>query len=97
MGKNMILTSLVGYITEQTQPEKVNLPDGKHFIHSTVTFETEDGQKAYFECRQKIIEQIKASDINPGTRLKIGFVMLGAVKKGKSFNKLFINKLELVN
>ncbi len=97
MGKNMILTSLEGYITEQTASEKINLPDGKQFVHSTVTFETEDGQKAYFEIRQKIIEQIEASDITTSTKLRIGFVMLGAVKKGKSFNKLFINKLELAN
>ena len=97
MGKNMNLLSLDGYITEQTEPEKINLPDGKHFMHSTVTFETEDGQKAYFEIRQKIIEQIKASDIDVTTKVRIGFVMLGAEKKGKSFNKLFINNLELAN
>lgn len=95
MGKNMALTSIVGYITEQSEPQKIKLPDGKQFTHSTVTFETEDGQKAYFEIRQKIIEQIKASDITITTRVKIGYVMLGAEKKGKSFNKLFINKLEL--
>ena len=96
MGKNMTLTSMEGYFTEQTKPEKITLPDGKHFTHSTVTFETEDGQKAYFEIRQKIIEQIEASDISVATKVRIGFVMLGAEKKGKSFNKLFINKLELV-
>jgi len=93
----MTLTSMEGYITEQTGAVKISLPDGKNFIHSTVTFETEDGQKAYFEIRQKIIEQIAASDIQIGTKVRIGFVMLGAEKKGKSFNKLFINKLELVN
>jgi len=96
MGKNMALTSLEGYIVEQTQPIRINLPDGKHFIHSIVTFETEDGQRGYFEIRQKIIEQIAASDISIVTKVKIGFVMLGTMKKGKSFNKLFINKLELV-
>jgi hypothetical protein len=96
MAKNMILTSLEGYITEQTKPERVILPDTKQFVYSTVTFETEDGQKAYFEIRQKITEQIDASSITASTKVRIGFVMLGAIKKGKSFNKLFINKLELV-
>lgn len=96
MGKNLTLTSMEGYITEQTQPVRINLPDGKHFIHSIATFETEDGQRGYFEIRQKIIEQIQASDITVATKVRIGFVMLGTVKKGKSFNKFFINKLELV-
>ena len=64
MGKNMNLLSLDGYITEQTEAVKIKLPDGKQFVHSTVTFETEDGQKAYFEIRQKIIEQIKPRQLS---------------------------------
>lgn len=91
--KNLI--ELEGFITGLTEPIVIRLPDGNKFTHSVATFETEDGQKAYFEIRKKIIEQIQASDLIPSVKVKIGFVMLGAVKKDKLFNKLFINKLEI--
>ena len=91
--KNLI--SLEGFITAITKPEIILLPDGNKFTHSVVTFETEDGQTAYFEVRKKIIEQIQASDLIPAIKVTIGFVMIGAVKKDKMFNKLFINKLEI--
>ena len=95
--KKKDLTTKEGFITFTTSPSKVNLPDGKKFIQSVFTFETEDGQKAYFEARQKIIEQYQASNIKPDTKVRIGYVMLGNEKNNKCFNKLFINKLELAD
>lgn len=89
------LSWLNGFVTNITKPEKVITGD-KILFKSCITFETEDGQKAFFEIRKKVIETIAQNDIKVGSKVRIGYVFMGNEKGDKVYNNLYINHIEHV-
>ena len=87
--KNM--TYLIGTFEKMTTPEPLVKEGKKPVMRSLVTITTEDGQKGFFDIRENIIKDISSLNIKQGTKVEIGFVLMGSEKEGRTYNNLFIN------
>lgn len=88
------LTFLKGTFEEMTKPETFEKDGLPPIQRSTVTVITDDGQKAYFEARKKMINLITKVGYNPGDKVNVGFVFMGTEKNGKIYNNLFVNSIK---
>lgn len=92
------LTQFTGQFTSMTKPEFITNTDGKPVKRrSVVRIITEDGQLAFFEVRDVVINRIERLGIQPGDMIKIGFVFIGSEKNGRIYNNLFINHIDYAN
>jgi hypothetical protein len=97
MGAKKLLTPFVGYFEKMSTPESIildNLPDKKRAV---VTMTTDDGQKAFFEVRDAVIKRIQKIGLRSGDEIEIGFVFIGSEKNNRTYNNLFINRIDYVN
>lgn len=87
------LNWLVGFINHITEVEAIKIDSKKTIYKALLTFETEDGQVAYFEIRKKVIDTIKTAEMTSGSKVKIGYVFMGSSKGDKVYNNLYINEI----
>ena len=89
------LTFVTGYFDKMTAPETFPGAEGRPSKQrSLVTFSKLDGQVAFFEVRDTIINRIEKLGIQSGDAVEIGFVMIGSEKNGKCYNNFFINQID---
>lgn len=88
-------TYVEGTFEEMSEIQVIEKNDRRE-NRATVTLTTSDGQKAFFEVRNRIITSINLLRIFPGQRVRIGFVFIGSEKNGKRYNNLFINEIETI-
>jgi hypothetical protein len=89
------LTPFTGYFESMSKPETLKNAEGQPVKRrSVVKMSTEDGQLAFFEIRDAVIERITKLGFQPGDLIKIGFVFIGSEKNGRTYNNLFINHID---
>lgn len=93
MGIKKALTPFVGYFEKMSTPTII-VTEGGPKQRAIVTMVTNDEQKAYFEVRDTLIARIKKLGLRPGDEVEIGFVFIGSEKNGKTYNNLYINRID---
>jgi DNA helicase TIP49 (TBP-interacting protein) len=90
------LTYITGYVQKITKPT-LFVAEGKPTKkRALLTLITEDEQMVFFEIRDAVIAKIEKLGIRKGDEVQIGFVFIGAEKEGRTYNNLFINKIDYV-
>jgi DNA helicase TIP49 (TBP-interacting protein) len=88
------LTYITAEFVEMSAPEEMVGYLGNKKNRAIVTLETEDGQKAFFEVRDSVIQRITRLGFSKGDTVTAGFVMIGSEKGGKKYNNFFINQID---
>jgi hypothetical protein len=83
-----------GIIEAMGPKELVTLANGRVFNRRLITVSASDGQKGFFETRDGMIAHMEVKEFKVGSRVKVGFLLLGSVKNEKTFNNLFANHIE---
>ena len=93
MGIKKVLTPFKGYFKKMTTPTTI-LTEGGPRQRAIVTIFTLDEQTAYFEVRDTVIARIEKLGLRFGDEVEIGFVFIGSEKNDKTYNNLYINRID---
>jgi hypothetical protein len=96
MSTKKLLTPFVGYFEKMSTPEFIITEGQAPKKRAVVTVVTNDGQKAFFEVREAVIQRIEKLGLRPHDEIEIGFVFIGSEKNNKTYNNLFINRIDYV-
>lgn len=94
MGTKKVLTPFIGYFEKMSSVEAIVIDGVTNKTRAIVTVITGDEQKAFFEVRDAVIARITKLGIRPGDEIEIGFVFIGSEKNGRTYNNLYINRID---